>query len=92
MINYRRADTDEKLADYAGNIGYAVRPSERKKGYAKAMLKNCLDKCYERGIGEMIISCDKDNDVSKRTINACGGIFERFSVEVKNTERYIVRE
>jgi len=91
MINYRRADNDAQLADYAGNMGYAVRPSERRKGYAKAMLKACLNQCFERGIDDIVIACDKSNDASKRLIMACGGVFERFSVEDADAERYILK-
>jgi len=88
MINYRRADNDEKLADYAGEIGYAVRPSERGKGHAKAMLAQCLARCFECGIAEIVIACNKDNTASKRVIAACGGVFERGSAEDQGVERY----
>ena len=90
MINYRRTD-DEKLADYAGEIGFSVRPAERKKGYAKAMLKCCLEKCAARGIGSVILTCHRENEASKKTIVACGGTFERVSVEDENIERYLLR-
>ena len=38
------------LIEYGGHIGYCVRPSERKKGYAKLMLKQALEKCREIGL------------------------------------------
>ena len=90
MINYRRTE-DRKLADYAGEIGFSVRPSERGKGYAKAMLKNILAKCAERGIQSTILTCNGENDASKRTILACGGTFERISTEDEHTERYVIK-
>ena len=89
MINFRRTD-DEKLADYAGEIGFSVRPSERNKGYAKAMLKSFIEKCSERGVKSAVLTCDKDNTASKRTIIACGGTFERNSAN-GNYERYILK-
>ncbi len=90
MINYRSTN-DEKLADYAGEIGFSVRPFERNKGYAKAMLKSCIKKCSEHGIRSAVLTCNKDNIASKKTIIACGGIFERNSIVNPNTERYIIQ-
>jgi predicted acetyltransferase len=90
MINYRRTD-DEKLADYAGEIGFSVRPTERNKGYAKAMLKSCLGKCSDRGISSVTLTCNRENMASKKAIIACGGTFERNSTEDENIERYTLR-
>lgn len=90
MINYR-STSDEKFADYAGKIGFSVRPSERKKGYAKTMLKCCLEKCSARGISSVVLTCSKENKASRRTIIACGGTFERPSTDDENIERYILR-
>lgn len=41
MIQVRHYFNDF-LEKYGGHIGYSVRPSERKKGYAGFMLKECL--------------------------------------------------
>lgn len=59
-----------------GNIGYGVRPSERKKGYATKMLKLALDYCKEIGLENILLTCDKSNHVSAKTITKCSGIFE----------------
>lgn len=76
MINFRHYLNDY-LAEYGGHIGYGVRPSERRKGYAKAMLTLCLERCREYGLSKVLITCDENNEGSRRTILACGGIFER---------------
>ena len=67
---------NEYLEKYAGHIGYSVRPSERRKGYATAMLHDALPRCRELGITDVLISCLTDNEGSRRTILHNGGIYE----------------
>jgi len=58
-------------------MGYTVRPSERRKGYAKEMLLQNLQNCKNRGLGKVLITCDHDNIASEKTIIANGGVFEK---------------
>ena len=67
---------NEYLEKYAGHIGYSVRPSERRKGYATAMLHDALPRCRELGITDVLISCLTDNEGSRRTILHNGGVYE----------------
>ena len=67
---------NEYLEKYGGHIGYSVAPSERRKGYAVMMLGMALPKCAELGIGRVLVTCDKDNEASRRTILDNGGIYE----------------
>ena len=72
-----RHELNEYLRKYAGHIGYSVRPTERRKGYAKKMLKLALRYCKETlGIRQVLVSCLVENEASRRTILACGGVFE----------------
>ncbi|MGE5579698.1 MAG: GNAT family N-acetyltransferase [Bacillota bacterium] len=90
MIDFRHCLNDY-LAEYAGHIGFAVRPSERRKGYAKAMLALCLERCREMGLDKVLLTCDEDNEGSRRTIVSCGGVFERTAEEdCTKVERYWV--
>ena len=75
MTNLRHHLNDYLLA-YGGHIGYSVRPSERKNGYASQMLRQTLEKAKERGISKVRICCDHYNIASAKTIQACGGILE----------------
>lgn len=72
-----RHELNEYLRKYAGHIGYSVRPTERRKGYAKKMLKLALGYCKETlGLERVMVSCLVENEASRRTILACGGVFE----------------
>ena len=75
MIQIRHC-FNEYLEKYAGHIGYSVRPSERRRGYAKAMLKAALPFCREIGLTRALISCIDGNVGSEKTILANGGIYE----------------
>ena len=79
MIDLRHTLSGD-LADWAGHIGYSVRPSDRRRGYAKEMLRLCLLRCGELGINDVLICCDEDNLASERTILANGGVFERYTM------------
>jgi len=75
MIQFRHYFNDF-LEKYGGHIGYSVRPSERRKGYAKRMLSDCLKICKSYGLECVMISCIQGNEGSKRTILANGGVYE----------------
>lgn len=51
-------------------------PSERRKGYASAMLKSMLSICREYGESKILLTCDKINDASRLTILKNGGKLE----------------
>ena len=75
MLQVRHRFNDY-LEKYAGHIGYSVRPSERRKGYAKEMLKIALPFCREIGLDKVLISCIDGNIGSEKTILANGGVYE----------------
>ena len=64
------------LEKYAGHIGYSIRPSERRRGYAKEMLRMALPYCREIGLDRVLISCIDGNVGSEKTILANGGVYE----------------
>jgi len=72
-----RHKLNQRLLKTYGHIGYGVRPSERRKGYATEMLALALKKCRDLGIEKTLVSCDKDNIGSAKTILKNGGVFEK---------------
>ena len=67
---------NDYLRRIAGHIGYSVRPSERRKGYAKRMLAMALPEAKALGLERVMISCHEDNEGSRRTILSNGGVFD----------------
>ena len=78
MISIRHTLTTDFLRNYAGHIGYGVRPSERRKGYVTEMLKQALLYCKdELKLDKVMISCERENEGSRKTIINAGGVLER---------------
>ena len=71
-----RHTLNEYLAMYAGHIGYSVRPSERRRGYAVSMLRDALSMCCTLGLREVLITCDDGNIGSEKTIRYNSGVYE----------------
>ena len=79
VVNIRHRLTDNLLRT-GGNIGFGIRPSERKKGNATAILGLALVEAKKLGLDRVLLTCDKDNVGSASTILRNGGIFFRDSV------------
>lgn len=69
-----RYELPPELSEVLGDIGYGVRPSERRKGYATAMLRHGLEVCREKGLDRVILGCFKANLASAATIMNNGGV------------------
>lgn len=76
MIQFRH-EFNDFLRDFGGHIGYSVHPGERRKGFAKRMLKECLEHCRAFGLDRVLITCLVENEASRRTIRSCGGVYEK---------------
>lgn len=72
-----RHKLNEKLLIRGGHIGYGIRPSQRRNGYATKILELSLLEVKKLGIDKALITCHKENIASKKTILKNGGIIRR---------------
>ena len=85
-----RHTLNDQLRHDGGNIGYGVRPSERRQGYATQILALALDECRELGMDKVLITCLKDNIGSAKTILKNGGVLDSEFVDERGdvAQRY----
>lgn len=68
-----REKATEESRKFGGNIGYAIDPVERGKGYGKLLFQLLLVQAKERNIKEVFSTVEKFNYPSKRVHEECGG-------------------
>ena len=86
-----RLELNDYLKNYAGHIGYSVRPSERRKGYATWMLHNIMPYCRDKGLNKIMVCCHENNTASRKTIFKNGGVLEGIAFHEpssRNFEKY----
>lgn len=74
-VNIRHKLNDHLLS-YGGHVGDGIRPSERRKGYGTEIIKLALIECQKLGIRKVLMTCDKNNIASMKTITKNGGVLE----------------
>ena len=56
-----RWNLTEKVKQFGGNIGYGIRPTERRKGYNKMNLYLGLIEAKKIGLDKVMFDCDVEN-------------------------------
>lgn len=80
-----RTKLSEALLKRGGNIGYAIAPFARGKGYGKEQLRLVLQEARKQGLTRVLITAHNYNKASIGVALANGGIIEKVSEE----EHYI---
>jgi predicted acetyltransferase len=71
-----RHELNDFLKNFGGHVGYIVRPSYQRRGFASEMLRQVLQTERAKSIGKLLVTCDEGNIASERTILKNNGIFE----------------
>lgn len=84
MVNIRYKISKERFEAGASHIGYSIRPTERKKGYAKISLYLSLLEEQKLGEERVLLDCTVDNIGSNKTIQALGGVLEKTAFDFED--------
>ena len=76
-----RWNLTEEMKQFGGNIGYGIRPTERRKGYNKINLYLGLIEAKKIGLDKVMLDCDAENLGSSKTMEALGGKLERTEID-----------
>lgn len=69
-----RHELTDVSRENGGNIGYAIRQSQRGKGYGVVLLKLLLMEARKIGVNEILLTIDKKNEASKIVCEKNGGV------------------
>ena len=69
MLNIRW-NIPPNIQEFVGNIGYGIRPTERKKGYNKINLYLGLIEIQKLGLKKIYLDCEDNNIASYKTMEA----------------------
>lgn len=89
ICNIRHDLNSDFLINTVGHIGYSIRPSERRKGYATEQLRLALLEAKKLGINRVLVTATDWNIGSQKTILANGGVYEDTRIEPDSGEHML---
>lgn len=72
LFNFRHRLHD-RLELFGGHVGYSVRPTARRNGHAKVLLRAAIEFAADLGLDRLVVTCAPTNAGSARAIEGCGG-------------------
>ena len=88
MLNIRKGEEAERI----GTFGYAIRPSERRKGYGRMLVESALELCEMMEIEDPVLYVNKDNVAGLRLLESLGFCEARASIETDNIIKFLISE
>lgn len=71
-----RHPLNESLRQWGGHIGYRIRPSRRRRGYGRQILRLALAEAQRMGLIRVMVTCYADNIGSRKMIEGGGGVLD----------------
>lgn len=87
-----RVGSSAELELYAGHIGYNVKPIARGHNYAERACRLLLPLAMAHGLDPLWITCNPDNEPSRRTCERLGGVFVEVVPLPEHSDMYLAGE
>ena len=81
-----RLELNDALLEHWWHVWYSIRPSERKKNFATAQLFSVLPIYEDIWVDEILLTCNKANIWSAKTIQKCWWILENEIIDPSDGE------
>ena len=88
MLNIRKGEEAERI----GTFGYAIRPSERRKGYGSMLVESALELCEMMDIKTPVLFVKKDNTAGLALMRSMGFYEAQASIETDNIIKFLISE
>lgn len=89
ICNIRHDLNQDFLINIAGHIGYSIRPSERRKGYATEQLRLALLEAKKLGLDKVLVTASDWNIGSQKTILANGGVYDDTRIDPEDGDHVL---